>query len=165
MVNICVTTVVGMICQLIRVIISCITYNVLKVLFCVGPLAFAFSILPPFKNNVTAWFATVLNTGFVFTTMNILDAVFYETLYFSDNVIKNSDPGLQGITVNLAMNITMIVLYLMSFWLTSKYIGKGDAGRVLSKGVGIATALVGGAMIAGGGASATNVANVAHTRE
>jgi len=162
-VNIIVSTIVAMVCQLIRVIIACITYNVLKVLFCVGPLAFAFSILPPFKNNITTWFATVLNTGFVFTTLNILDAVFYETVLYADNVVKNSDGTLQSVTANLAMNITMIILYLMSFWLTSKYVGKGDAGRVLSKGIGIATALVGGAMIAEGAASATNVANVTHS--
>jgi TrbL/VirB6 plasmid conjugal transfer protein. len=153
----------GLLSSIIRIIISCITINVLKVLFCLGPLAFAFSILPPYKNQITIWFSTVLNTGFVFTTMNVLDAVFYQTMFYSSNVIKNSG-GIQGASnyyAVFAMNVTFIILYLMSFWLTSKYVGKGDAGRVLSKAAGVATAAVGGAMMAGGGgAGVSNVANV-----
>lgn len=157
----------GLLTSIIRIIISCITINVLKVLFCVGPLAFAFSILPPFKNQITIWFSTVLNTGFVFTTMNILDAIFYQTIFFSDNVIKNSQ-GVDGIINSnavLGMNVTFIVLYLMSFWLTSKFVGTGDAGRVLGKAAGLATAAVGGAMVAAGTASASNVANAAGTAD
>ena len=162
-VNICISALVALICQLIKVIIAMITLNVLKVLFCIGP-AFAFSILPPFKNNVTTWFATVLNTGFVFTTMHILDGVYYETLFYANkNVIKNSSAGLQSIATTTAMGVTLIVLYLMSFWLTSKYVGRGDAGRVLGKAVGMATAVVGGAMMAEGASAASNIANVTHS--
>lgn len=137
----------------IRCIVGSIAAVMFKFFIIIGPLAFAFSILPAFEKQLTTWFGSLLNTGFVFMTLNILDML---TLGMFEFIID----GHQGATVNpgyvIAFDAVLLITYASAFWLTSKFIGKGDAGRVLSKLVGAGTAA---AMLMTGGAGMANIAS------
>lgn len=148
--------------SVIRGIVASIAAIMFKFFIIIGPLAFAFSILPAFEKQLTTWFGSLLNTGFVFMTLNILDML---TLGMFDFIID----GHQGTPVSLgyviSFNSVSLITYASAFWLTSKFIGKGDAGRVLSKLVGAGTAaamlMTGGAGAVGGASNITNVASTA----
>jgi len=121
-----------------------------------GPYAFAFSILPFLKDKIIEWFGVLLGIGFVFTTLNHLDHFSY---YIMGTIIENKDFSFIDRQLVTAVNCMMIILYLMSFWLTSKYVGKGDGGRFVSKSLQMATlaavaAFSGGAGAAAGGGAA-----------
>lgn len=137
--------------QLVKMIVTALATGVLKVLIIIGPLAFAFSIIPAYKKQLEIWASTVLGTLFVFTTINILEHIQgagMAHLYYNPGEVK-----FIGYNEATAYNIVTVILYTMSFWLTSKVIGKGDAGRVLSKTLGVA-ALAATAGMAGGAAAA-----------
>lgn len=153
--NDCLVWLSWLVVSLIRIIVTSITINVLKVLIVIGPLAFAFSILPLFKNQINIWFGTLLGTGLVFTTMNILDSILLAQL----NHFKTEDSStiVGDSTSILGMALTIIIMYLLSFWLTTKFVGKGDGGKAVGKAVGVAVAA--GAMIASGGTAAPAVSN------
>ena len=157
---------------LIKMIIYGVAINVLKVLAIIGPLAFAFSILPAFRNQMNIWAGTYLNVAFVFTTMNVIDAMLIASTKLFVMEGKSTDLGSYGTSVgnmdSLFFLVTTIVMYLSVFWLTSKFIGKSDGGMALTKMVGIAAAaaglmMVGGAAAGGGAASKSNISTAANT--
>ncbi|MFN4083977.1 MAG: hypothetical protein ACK4K9_10120 [Bacteroidia bacterium] len=164
--NMLLSSACALILAIIRIIISAFMFIVYKVLICLGPFALAFSVLPMFRNQADNWFGTLLGTGLVFVTLNILDVMFYEyvkSYITTANVIDNR----LNYFANIAFNISIVISYLSAFWLTSKMIGKGDSGKILSKGVSLATmaamaAVSGGASTAGSGATKMgNTGNVA----
>lgn len=149
---------------IIKKIILGITVVVVKLLIILGPLAFAVTILPVFKNQLSQWFGTIVNAGLVFTTLNILESIM--AAVFAHIIAPKSVFDIEQYTTGsemLALDIIIIVMYCSVFWITSKIVGKGDAGRVISKLVGAATAAT--AIVLGGtaavGASGGNVSNVA----
>jgi hypothetical protein len=146
--------------SIVKIVVTGIAVMMTKVLIILGPLAFAFSILPCFRKQLEQWFSTLVTTGMTLTTINILDAIinsvtghlFANTLN-ADIMLENIASG-QNIQI-VAFDLVIIILYCSSFWLTSKVVGKGDAGRVLSKAVTLATTMAGiaitGAVAAGTG--------------
>ena len=58
----------------------------------------------------------------------------------------------------LALDLIMLIMYCSVFWLTGKIVGKGDAGRVISKLVSTAT-MAAGLVLTGGASGASNIAN------
>ena len=140
--------------SIIKLLILGVCVIVVKVLIILGPFAFAFSILPVFRKQIEVWFSTLVTTGMVFTTLNVLDGIMGTALIHLVNpnasILQKHEMSLEVI----ALDIVMLILYCSSFWLTGKIVGKGDAGRVLSKLVGTAVAaaglaLGGGAVVAG----------------
>lgn len=163
-----ISSLVSLVLFVIRMVINFFAINLVKVLVCIGPMAFAFSIIPAFKDKITDWFSTLLNAAFVFFTLNILEAIVYGMMWnFSD--ITSSPFEVYRNSLNaMAMEITIIILYLMAFWLTSKYVGKSDAGRVITKAVTMATmatmaVLSSGAGAVGGAAGTGAIANTTKT--
>jgi len=146
------TLIVGAVIKGFIVIIS-------KILVVLGPLAFAFSILPCFRKQIEIWFGTLLNALITLTTLNILDCLLDSSLAAWATQVKQYGYPLANET--LAMDLVILFCYVTAFWLTSKVVGKGDAGKVLSKMVGTATALAGLAMTGGASAGASNLSNVA----
>jgi hypothetical protein len=127
-------------------------------------MAFAFSIIPAFKGQVDQWFGTLLNACFVFFTLNVLEAIVYGQMMNFEDIFNNPIDVWQTSNSVMSFNVTSIILYLMAFWLTSKFVGKGDGGRVISKAVGVAAAAVGGAAFASGaGGSRGALANTVAT--
>lgn len=164
-IHMCATLLVG----IIQWVVCGIAVIICKMLVILGPLAFAFSILPVFRKQVEIWFSTLVTTCMVFTTVNILNALMAGvSAHLTENVDKGTidafGAGMEGGVCSgevLAFDCIMIICYTTVFWLTSKYVGKGDAGRIISKMVSTATALVGIAMgakaLAGGGNNVSNV--------
>jgi hypothetical protein len=121
--------------------------------------------VPIFRNQIDVWFGTLITTGLVLTTMHLLDCFLYGLI----NIISSADSfTFEDMYISNSINSAIVVMYLMSFWLTSKWIGKGDAGRFISKAVTLATmatvAAVGvGAAAAGGAGKGASVGNVVDT--
>jgi len=141
---------------IVHIIIAGFAVIMFKILLIVGPLAFAFSILPCFEKQLSTWFGTLLNVGFVFTTLNIMEHItygMYSIIYSGGDAALN---GYDPVSI-LCLDLVIIFATTSSFWITSKYVGRGDGGRVLSKIVQtaatVATLAVGAAASTGGNLS------------
>lgn len=150
-----VSALVSLLLLLIRMVINFFAVNLIKVLVCLGPMAFAFSIIPAFRDKITDWFSTLLNAAFVFFTLNVLEAIVYGMMWNFSDLTQNPFELYQNSQNVMAMEITIIILYLMAFWLTSKYVGKSDAGRVITKAVTLATMATMAVLSGGAGATVT----------
>jgi hypothetical protein len=135
-----ITSLCHLISGVINLIVAGISMILFKILLIIGPLAFAFSILPAFEKQISIWFGTLMNVGFVFTTLNVTQHLFfgmYDYIYKDFNIASFNFIGI------LVFDIVMIVVTCSCFWITSKFVGKGDGGRVVSKMVAISTATAG----------------------
>ena len=144
---------------IVQIIILGLGVVIVKILVILGPFVFAFSILPVFQKQLSNWFGTLCSVGMVFTVINILNQIMwftFKSIYDSDafNAVDEATKQLQY----LGMDLALIGSYCCCFWLASKIVGHGDAGRIISKTVSIVTAAatmaIAGSAIAGG---ATNV--------
>jgi len=155
-ISLSINAVAHLIVGIVHIIIAGFAVIMFKILLIVGPLAFAFSILPCFEKQLSTWFGTLLNVGFVFTTLNIMEHIvcgMYSIIYAGgDAAINGYDP----ISI-LCLDLVIIFATTSCFWITSKFVGKGDGGRVLSKIVQTAataaTLAVGAAASKGGNLS------------
>ncbi|MDR0603561.1 MAG: hypothetical protein LBG80_04570 [Bacteroidales bacterium] len=152
--------------MIVKVIILGIAVVLVKILIIIGPLAFAFSILPCFKKQLENWFGTLMTLCMSFTTLNILDAIVDAVTgnIFGNIASMNASKTVDTAPELIAFDAIIIVVYCSVFWLTSKYVGRADAGRVLSKMVGVATTLasimvLGGMGSAGGGSALKGAVN------
>ena len=147
-----------MVVGVIHIIISGFAVIMFKVLLIVGPLAFAFSILPAFENQLSHWFGTLLNVGFVFTTLNIMEHIvsgMYTYIYSHHSVQESGNI--------LVLDFVIIFSTCSCFWITSKFVGKGDGGKVLTKLVNsavTAATMAAGAAAPKGGGNLSNVTNI-----
>lgn len=147
--------VIGLLSQIIKYVILGLSMILYQILLILGPLAFSFSIIPMFKDKLEEWFATLLTIGFVFVTYNILDALMATYVIGMFENLENFSAGVDSM---LIFQLVMLITYIMIFWLTSKYVGKSEAGRFMTKFVSLATlavtsAMAGGATAAAGGAA------------
>lgn len=149
--SIFITGIASTLTAFVKIIVGLLAVFIFKFLLIVGPLAFAFSILPTFRSKLDEWFGTLLGTGFVFTTLNILDHFSFQLM---STVMGSEDFNQLDQSVVTIVNSLLIVLYLMAFWLTSKYVGKGDGGRFVTKSLQLATVAAVAAMSGGAGAAA-----------
>lgn len=147
----------------VQIIILGIGVVIVKILVILGPFVFAFSILPVFQKQLSNWFGTLCSVGMVFTVVNILNQIMWFTfknIYNSGafDVVDEATKQLQY----LGMDLAIIGSYCCCFWLASKIVGHGDAGRIISKTVSIvttaATMAIAGKAVASG---ATNIASAA----
>ena len=116
---------------IVHIVIGIVAVNLHKVLYVLGPMAFCFSLSPFSKNQVDAWLGTFLNTGFVLFTFNILERLLLNSITSSkaltgDGVTKGNP------FADTIFGLVILILYLCVFWLTSKFVGSGDGGKVLS---------------------------------
>ena len=160
--------------SIIRIIMEVITVAIIKIMYVVGPLAIVFSLVPLWKDKLGTWFSTLINMCFVLTTMSILDQLIlgsaWDTVKTGGLIMTGTGLTEQSIIGQLGGNVAYIVCYLLVFWLTSKYIGSDDAGKVI--GTSLQTALVaagasklfsgsGGGGSVGGGDAANTVGSTA----
>lgn len=147
----------------IQVIILGVGVVIVKILVILGPFVFAFSILPVFQKQLSNWFGTLCSVGMVFTVINILNQI----MWFTFKNVYNADSFNLADEVTkqqqyLGMDLAIIGSYCCCFWLASKIVGHGDAGRIISKTVSIVTtaatmAFAGKALASG----ATNISSAA----
>jgi hypothetical protein len=146
-----------LISNLIRGLVMLFAIILFKLLIIVGPLAFAFSILPIFRDKIEHWFSTLLTVGLSFTTIHILDHLYFELM---SNMWDNmAEVGSFDVLGKHIFDIGLIISYSMVFWITSKFVGTSEAGRFISKGVGMTAMAIGGVVsmagkVSTGGASA-----------
>jgi len=141
---------------LMKGIIGSIAAFIFKFMLIVGPLAAAFSILPFQTSKLEEWAGTTLGAGMVYTSFNILDHFqFYIWEVIAHAPEKEFMTGLSAMQVCGSVLGIITVLYTMTFWLTSKYAGKADGGRIAGKILSAAvTAVAAGAGAAAGAAAA-----------
>ncbi len=140
--------IVTMLGNLVAVVALGIAKTGLKLLLLLGPLAFAFSIIPAFKSQITIWASATLNFAFAQVTINLLNTI--DVMYLQSMSIYPLD-----YENGPAYSIAKIVLYSMPFWFTAKYVGKGEGGAFVGKAMGMATAAVAAAMTGGASAAAS----------
>ncbi len=143
--------IVAIILAVISTVIKLFATVLSKMFFIIGPLAIAFSMIPAFKDKLSAWFGVYLNCLFVPITINGMDYLYY----------SNIAEGLRGTEIinpmiNTAFNIVIVICYCLAFWMTSFYVGSSGAGKVLSTAASAATTVAGMAIgkLGGGGAAA-----------
>ena len=125
-----------------------------KIMFALGPLAIAFSILPNYRDRLGSWFNSYTNLLLVATTCNIIDIIVYGSFW---GATQGDASTMKPVTL-LIVDCVVIVVYCYAFWLTSKWCGNNDAGKVLTSGVQTATAMLGnylGGKFGGGGGAST----------
>lgn len=144
--------IVQLLAMLIKIIVGGIAGILYKFMLVVGPLAAAFSIFPFQRSKLEEWAGTTINAGLVFTTFNLLDHLLHIMMY---NIFHSPHlDGVKGFTsyhLVMVVHIVVLVLYLCAFWLTSKYVGKGDVGRAAGKLVGLAASAAAASLSAGAG--------------
>ena len=151
------TGVARIITLLLKIIIKAISINLTKLLYILGPLFFAFAIL--FKGALGAWFKTYATCYIVSNTLSTLDQVLAVMWTHNINVQLSGGAIETSMMADLALNCTIIVLYILAFWITGKYFQAVDAGKALSTAAGVALAAVttggagAGAAVGGGGAT------------
>lgn len=149
--------------KLMRFIMLIFVEGYVKVLLCLGPLAFAFSIIPAFKNQINIWAGALLNALFCFLTINILDSITYGMLTDVSDYLS-SDNSITHQWDSCCLSITMMVLYLSVFKLTAKYVGQAEVGSIIGKAMALAAVAAGAALMgggaAGGGATSGNTTGV-----
>ncbi len=123
---------------LIRFIMLVFTKLLLSFLVIVSPLAASFGMLKMFSGQLKALLALAFNISFITLTFNILDRMFFSGLISS---IKNT-PSLATTTNSLLITaaiFSMVVMYIMAIWLTSKYVGTPGASAIAQMGATVAT--------------------------
>lgn len=152
----------------IRVIIQAITIGIIKVMYIFGPFAIVFSFVPLWKDKIGTWFSTLMTTCFVLVTMSVLDNLIYTSMVDTAQLRNEyADSAYNSGIGQLGQNIAYVVMYLLVFWLTGKYVGSDDAGKVM--GTTMQTALIATAAATkmkfggGGGGSGGAAGSVAST--
>lgn len=146
----------------IQIIILGIGVVVVKILVILGPFVFAVSMLPVFSRQLSVWFGTLCSVGMVFTVINILNQIMWHTMkaIYTAEAADTIDLATKQIQY-LGMGLAIIGSYCSCFWLSSKIVGHGDAGKIISKTMSIVTAAatvaIAGKALAAGAAKATNV--------
>lgn len=147
--------------SVIRLIIEGIAIYMAKVFYAIGPVVIAFAVLPPFKDKLDRWFGIYLTVLLLPTTLNILDYLIYASFQSAVNMEYAANP-----VADLVYGITIIVMYLLSFWITSFFVGGSEAGKVLSTAASLATLAAGAGMstklgTAAGGSGAADAVGTA----
>lgn len=128
--------IVGAVITIIKGLAVGITLVLLKLLYIVGPLAIAFSILPPFREKAMVWFGTYLTIALNLVTLNFIDMLFYDILIGKAVALQHGHSV--DVLATSTFNLVLIVAYIMSFWLTSKWVGSESAGRFMTAAMGMA---------------------------
>lgn len=102
-----------------------------KFLYTIGPLAILFSMFPIWKDKLLTWLGTWLVVKFSFLTMLIVETIM-NNIGSNLALAENFGVGTESVYLSVGMSLCSTVLYILSFWFTSRYIGSGEAGRVLS---------------------------------
>ena len=94
---------------IIQAVIMAVGVVIVKILVILGPFAFAFSMLPVFKNQLSTWFGTLCSVCMVFTVINILNRIMIQsfTSIFDSSTFNMADEATKQIQY-LAMDISIL---------------------------------------------------------
>lgn len=125
--------------SVIRIIIQAILKILSLVFFVFGPYAFVASILPIWKDKMVVWFNTFITIYFTYVVFNILDRILYFNLF--KDIFSSTNLFAYTAHQSLALNIAVLIIYILPFWISSKIVGSSDSGRFLSMFAQVATAV------------------------
>lgn len=147
-----ITNFIALFAKLVSYIVYAYAYCVSRILYVLGPLAVAFSILPPFKDRLSGWFGMFLSCLCVPFTVNIINGI------YQNMIAAMQTGGLITPALILVLNTIYIMVICLAFWFTSFYIGYSGASKALSVAVATTSALVsqGLRLINKGGGSSGN---------
>jgi hypothetical protein len=123
----------------VRYVIQAVAMGMQKVLFVIGPFAFALSLLPGRQGILGSWFGTYLTCIMVGVVCNVLDAVVMASMAALDASVY-AGKWVNPIAFS-SLNCVIIVMYCLAFWLAGKLVNAADAGKVLSTAVSVASTL------------------------
>ena len=106
---------------IIQAVIMAVGVVIVKILVILGPFAFAFSMLPVFKNQLSTWFGTLCSVCMVFTVINILNRIMIQsfTSIFDSSTFNMADEATKQIQY-LAMDISILGAYCSCFGLPER---------------------------------------------
>ena len=133
----------------VRIIMQALLKILATVLFVFGPYAFVASILPIWRGKIVVWFNAFITIYFSFVIFNILDRILYFNLF--KDVYSQANFYEFTVHQSLALNIAIVTLYLMPFWIAGKVVGGSDAGRFLSLFAQLSTSFSYGSLAKMGG--------------
>ncbi len=125
--------------SVIRIIVQALLKILSLVFFVFGPYAFVVSILPIWKDKIVVWFNTFITIYFTYVVFNILDRILYFNLF--KDLFSAMNAYEFTVHQSLAINLSILIVYLLPFWISGKIIGGSDAGRFLSMFSQVSTAL------------------------
>jgi hypothetical protein len=130
----------------IKWVVGLLLKIVFKVGIAFGPIVLAFGII--FRDKPIQFFNQILTIGFVFTTLNLLDIMY---MYF----IAEYTVSDMSVSESISVNLGMIGCYLSAFKITTWFVGQSGMNSIMNKAVAaggaiVATAVMGGAALAGG---------------
>lgn len=132
-------------CMIISTVVQIFSLVAHRILFCLGPFAFTFSILPYFDKTKLKWLGAYIQTLFIFTVLHVLNANVYDLMLKSLLVDEPFFIGvdIMEIVARIALNLSILGLYLSALYLTGIIIGSGDTiGQAFSNSMNAATNLV-----------------------
>lgn len=156
------TMIFGGLSLIIYFIIRIFLTMIIKVLYIVGPLSFALSLIPMFKDQMNNWISAYVSTCSCLVTQDILRKL----LDVSFETIGVSAAAPSGFFVSQILNVTIVALHISVFWLTKQWVGNASAGSVFSNAISAMSAAAGAKLgsamgNAGGGGGASSNAEKA----
>lgn len=118
----------------VQLFVQQITSILMQILFVLGPFSILFSILPGFEGKFFKWFSTYITMCFIPIVYDVLNGIIIAK--YSDTLSEFSVSNIAG---SFSMNLVMIVVYLLPFWIAGVVVGSADAGRFLSQTGQLAT--------------------------
>lgn len=116
--------------SVIRIVVQALLKILSLVFFVFGPYAFVVSILPIWRDKIAVWFNTFITIYFTYVVFNILDRILYFNLF--KDLFSALNANEYTVHQSLALNLSILIVYLLPFWISGKIVGGSDAGRFLS---------------------------------
>ena len=133
----------------IRFMVMLLVGVLIKFLIVVSPLATSFSILPFLKDQIQKLLQIFMNAAFVVVTLNILDHFLFASISnkIMGSIILTGEAKASVLLykiIIMSFSFALIVMYLLSVWLTSKYAGAPGAAAALGMAATMGTVLIAG---------------------
>lgn len=96
----------------------------IKVLIVASPFATLFAILPMFRDRVFSVVSLFLTLSFTKVTFSIIEALIFSELFLNiSDILENAEYTDMENYLMGSFLIVIFLLYILAFWITSKYIG------------------------------------------
>ena len=125
--------------SVVRIVIQAVLKILSLIFFVFGPYAWVVSILPIWRDRMVIWFNSFITIYFTYVVFNILDRILYYNLF--KDLFSAVSQYQYAPHQSLALNLSILVVYLLPFWISGKIVGSSDAGRFLSMFFQVGTAM------------------------
>lgn len=121
--------------KIIRGVSIAVSLLLAKLFYVLMPLCLMFSIFPGYEKGFERCFDNYIACHVNLVVLNILDAIMT-----SMALLNLKDTSADQTCSNMIINTVITTMYCLSFWVTSRLIGKSEgSGKILSTAVSMAT--------------------------